>query len=200
MEQGHRLLDSMRATADHACRAKLRQEAISCFQKGLGVKHDMEKNTIAALQKLQVSVVVAPYEADCELVHLCQIGICQAVMTEDSDVLVYSAISGKPFPILFKFDKSTQMVQCMDIDKILQFNDSALSSQDSVRSNAITSDEIGSKEKTFIKNLRQFIGPRGRRMFVQMCVLAGCDYCDSIHGVGIVTAQQVCDALSYGRI
>ena len=32
----------------------------------------------------------------------------------------------------------------------------------------------------------------GRRMFVQLCLLAGCDYCDSIPSVGLQTALQVC--------
>jgi ribosomal protein L44E len=27
-------------------------------------------------------------------------------------------------------------------------------------------------------------------MFVQMCILAGCDYCDSVHGIGLVKAQE----------
>lgn len=31
----------------------------------------------------------------------------------------------------------------------------------------------------------------GRRMFVQLCLLAGCDYCDSIPSVGLQTALQV---------
>lgn len=34
MENGRRLLDSMRAATDAACAAKLKQEAIACFQRG----------------------------------------------------------------------------------------------------------------------------------------------------------------------
>jgi hypothetical protein len=34
MENGRRLLDSMRAAMDTACAAKLKQEAIACFQRG----------------------------------------------------------------------------------------------------------------------------------------------------------------------
>jgi hypothetical protein len=36
MEQGRRLIESMKVTTDHACRQKLRSEAVNSFQKGLG--------------------------------------------------------------------------------------------------------------------------------------------------------------------
>jgi exonuclease-1 len=53
-----------------------------------------------------VAVIVAPYEADAQLAYLCHIGFCDAVLTEDSDILVYAAICGLPFRVLYKFDKS----------------------------------------------------------------------------------------------
>jgi hypothetical protein len=61
---------------------KLRQEAIVCFQRGLDVTHSMEKSTIAALRKLNIKCIVAPYEADAQLAYLCAIGYCDAVLTE----------------------------------------------------------------------------------------------------------------------
>jgi 5'-3' exonuclease len=156
----------------------------------MAVTHEMEKNVIAALLKLQLAVVVAPYEADPQLVYLCHRGICQAIMTEDSDVLVYSAIIGKSVPILYKFDKASQMVQCIDIENIFRpMDEEASPSVISFNGSAAVVAGNG-KESSFTKNIKHFAGHRGRRMFVQMCVLAGCDYCDSIHGVGIVTAQQ----------
>jgi hypothetical protein len=42
----------------------------------------------------------------------------------------------------------------------------------------------------FKGNLKHFTGPNGRRMFVQMCIMAGCDYHESIHGIGLISAQQ----------
>lgn len=42
----------------------------------------------------------------------------------------------------------------------------------------------------FKNNLKNFTGANGRRMFVQMCIIAGCDYLESIHGVGLIGAQQ----------
>eukprot|EP01035_Chromulina_nebulosa_P025593 gene25593-33415_t len=89
---GKKLLENIKKTNDRECAQKLRREAITCFQRGLGVTHEMEINTIAALRKLNIPVIVSPYESDCQLVHLCDIGLCQAILTEDSDVLVYTAV------------------------------------------------------------------------------------------------------------
>lgn len=46
----------------------------SSIQKGLGVSHEMELNTISALRKLAIDVIISPYEADAQLAHLCNIG------------------------------------------------------------------------------------------------------------------------------
>lgn len=188
MQNGQRLLDSMRCTKDSACSFKLKHEAMTCFQRGLSVTHEMEKNTIAALRKINVPVIISPYEADCQLVHLCDINVCQGIMTEDSDVLVYAAVCGKSFPILYKFEKASQSVQCLDLGKIFDISDCSQDTLSNIQTSSL--DDNCKIEKNFVKNLTFFQGFNGRRMFVQMCVLAGCDYSDSIHGIGLQTAQQ----------
>ena len=232
VDQGKRLLENMSKVTDAGVRGKLRQEAISNFQKGLSVTTQMEKNTIGALRKMGVKVVVSPYEADSQLAYLCYTGYCQAVLTEDSDVLVYSAICGTPFPILYKFEKGgTCQSACMKDIMPALLN---MTSNDVPPAHADTGITIGGKAKTgaapqkpatsakgkvgkgkagtkdkckdkdkekgkekvvpikgFLNLLAlHFSGPQGRRMFVQMCILAGCDYVDSIPGVGLVTALQ----------
>ena len=207
IEQGKRLLENMSKVSDAACKEKLRSEAISYFQRGLSVTSAMEKNTISALNKMGVKVIVAPYEADAQLAYLCYTGYCQAVLTEDSDILVYSAICGVPFKVLYKFEKSGT-VQSVTLDAIMPNmsvvgdtppSASAIngitiagsnrakkrSSHDSQKS--LTEPKV----KGFLNLLKlHFSGPDGRRMFVQMCVLAGCDYSESIPGVGLTTALQ----------
>ena len=37
----------------------------------------------------QIAYVVAPYEADAQLAHLSRTGLCDAVITEDSDLLTF---------------------------------------------------------------------------------------------------------------
>ena len=61
---------NMGRTSDPACRQKLRQEAVACFQKGLDVTHDMEKSVIAGLKRLSMVCIVAPYEADAQVRRL----------------------------------------------------------------------------------------------------------------------------------
>jgi len=91
IEQGKRLLDNMDKVSDVDTKQKFRAEAVANFQKGLSVTSDMEKAVIGAVRKMGVTVIVSPYEADAQLAYLCHIDYCQAVLTEDSDILVYSA-------------------------------------------------------------------------------------------------------------
>jgi exonuclease-1 len=168
----------MKKTTDPDCHAKLRLEAVSNFQKGLSVTDQIERNAIAAMKRLGITVFVAPYEADAQLAYLCHIGICHAVLTEDSDIIVYSVISGTSFPILYKFN-TTGSASLIDLNAFFVNNNSP-----------DASDATGRRGK-FLPNLRNFAGPAGRRLFVLMCILAGCDYCDSVNSIGLQTAQQV---------
>lgn len=230
----------------------MRNECIACFQRGLGVTHDMEKNCLAALRKCNVDIVVAPYEADPQLAYLCHIGYCDGVMSEDSDILVYSAVCGTPFPILYKFEKSgnvqiTDLKLCgvfassdgsEDEDASAPHNDASCTDLESLCNGGIsmTTDsgsssgsgagraskkrktaaagkdpqapaKLGSGADGFLSQLQLYFKPStrssnstgngasnnivGRRMFAQLCLLAGCDYSDSIPGVGLQTAIQV---------
>ena len=165
----------------------------------------MEVRTIAALRKLGIEVIISPYEADAQLAHLCQIGYCDSVLTEDSDILVYSAICGVPFNVFYKFDRvgAVQVINFGDINFIGANSDSesdvpemptSQSSDDAISSKNVKGSSKASKEKeekSFVPSLKHFRGPSGRRMFAQMCILAGCDYSESIFGVGMMAAQKV---------
>ncbi|KAJ1419684.1 PIN domain-like protein, partial [Ochromonadaceae sp. CCMP2298] len=173
IENARRLLESIGKTTDASARSKMRAECTKCFQGGLGVTHEMEKACIAGLQRCGVEVVVAPYEADPQLAYLCHVGHCDAVLTEDSDILVYSAVSGLAFPVLYKFNPSgsvqvTNLASC----GILQ-----------------ATGKVGSPAGR--PDSAEDISRAGRRMFVQMCLLSGCDYSDSIPTVGPQTACQI---------
>jgi 5'-3' exonuclease len=94
LESGRRLLATIKSSADTMdakCLRKLKYECLNFYQRGLGVTHEMEKLCIAGLRKMGVTVIVAPFEADPQLAYLCHIGFCDGVMTEDSDIIVYSA-------------------------------------------------------------------------------------------------------------
>lgn len=204
---------------------------------------------MAALRKAGVEVIVAPYEADPQLAYLCHIGYCDGVMTEDSDILVYSAVCGTPFPILYKFEKNGS-VQITDLSLCGVFASSELKKESNMHKEVSSTDleglcsgigvadstastasstskkrkfsatrdplapvKMGSGADGFLNQLQMYFKPParsievvsdgaeaegsepanyvGRRMFVQLCLLAGCDYSDSIPGVGLMTAIQV---------
>ena len=207
ISDGRRILNKLKQANDPACISKLKNECISCFQvrfftsfflknnidltyqfkKGLGVTHAMEKSCIAALRKLKVEVIVAPYEADPQLAYLCHIGYCKGVLSEDSDILMYSAACGTSFPILYKYDPNIGSVQVTDIAKLGILPGQSPATKITRQSSA----DSTAKPSKLSQVASNFSNANGTRMFVQMCLLAGCDYCESIHGVGIITALQV---------
>ncbi|KAL7428590.1 hypothetical protein ACHAXM_001506 [Skeletonema potamos] len=73
-----------------------------------------------------VKCIFAPYEADSQLAKLCVDGLAHAVVTEDSDVLVYSAVCRRPFPVIYKLDKKDGSCDVVTMDWLL--NDKFLTS------------------------------------------------------------------------
>ncbi|KAL3774695.1 hypothetical protein ACHAW5_003767 [Stephanodiscus triporus] len=67
----------------------------------------------------RVRCVWSPYEADAQLVKLCVDGRADAIITEDSDVLVYTAVARAPFPILYKLDRKDGSCDVVTMDWLL---------------------------------------------------------------------------------
>lgn len=61
------------------------------LQKAVDVTPHMARLLIEELKKLNVQYVVAPYEADAQLVYLEKQGIINGIISEDSDLLVFGA-------------------------------------------------------------------------------------------------------------
>ncbi|KAI9370140.1 hypothetical protein BJX61DRAFT_516453 [Aspergillus egyptiacus] len=66
-------------------------EAYQEFQKAVDVTPLMARHLIEALKEMGVQYVVAPYEADAQLVYLEQHGYIDGILSEDSDLLVFGA-------------------------------------------------------------------------------------------------------------
>lgn len=66
-------------------------EAYQEFQKAVDVTPYMARQLIEELKKMNVQYVVAPYEADAQLVYLEQHGLIHGIISEDSDLLVFGA-------------------------------------------------------------------------------------------------------------
>lgn len=61
------------------------------LQKAVEVTPTMARELIDELKKLDVQYVVAPYEADAQLIYLEKKGLIQGMLSEDSDLLVFGA-------------------------------------------------------------------------------------------------------------
>ncbi|KAI8356106.1 PIN domain-like protein [Choanephora cucurbitarum] len=64
-------------------------KAQKCFQQSISISEDMIRSVILELQKQKVEVIVAPYESDAQLAHLLKTNKAAAVVSEDSDLLVF---------------------------------------------------------------------------------------------------------------
>ncbi|EDN07024.1 exonuclease [Histoplasma capsulatum] len=96
-------------------------EAHQELQKAVDVTPYMARLMIEELKKLKIQYVVAPYEADAQLVYLEKQGIINGIISEDSDMLVFGAKR-----LLSKLDKHGECVEinradftaCRDISLI----------------------------------------------------------------------------------
>ncbi|KAL1872533.1 Rad2 nuclease [Paecilomyces lecythidis] len=66
-------------------------EAHQELQKAIDVTPYMARQLIEHLKKMEIQYVVAPYEADAQMVYLEQQGIVNGIISEDSDLLVFGA-------------------------------------------------------------------------------------------------------------
>lgn len=161
----------------------------------------------------QVTCVFSPYEADAQMVRLCMDGMADAVVTEDSDVLVYSAACMQSFPIIYKLDRNTGDCDVISMDWLLQRCPSSASldyggtfslrrllhSQlPSTTKNAACNNGKKPAGSALLSHLNAIAARESRnsgsgvRMFVQGCVLSGCDYAPSgVSGIGLVTAFKM---------
>ncbi|GAA5825534.1 hypothetical protein JCM11251_000275 [Rhodosporidiobolus azoricus] len=129
-------------------------QARECFVKAVDVTPAMAYQLIKALRREGVQYVVAPYEADPQLCYLEKAGIVDAIITEDSDLLVFGCKN-----VLFKLDGEGNCISISrdDFSRCREYNLAAWSDAE----------------------------------FRQMAILSGCDYLDSVSGLGLKTAYRL---------
>ena len=146
----------------------------------------------AALKEgVRVQCIFSPYEADAQLAQLCFDRTADAVVTEDSDIILYSVTCGMPFPIIYKLDRDTGSCDIIAMTWLL-------SQKINTGFDSNFGTEICSKSKSVLAGILRFIAFNerrktgvGRRMFVQACILSGCDYSPSMPGIGLITAFKM---------
>ncbi|NXT13225.1 EXO1 Exonuclease, partial [Prunella fulvescens] len=128
-------------------------EARECFGRSVNITHAMAHEVIKAARAQGVDCIVAPYEADAQLAYLNKIGIVQAIITEDSDLLAFGC--KKVFLKIDKFGNGLEI------------------------------------DQTRLGNCKQLGNVFTEEKFRYMCILSGCDYLPSIHGIGLAKACKL---------
>ncbi|CAB3366728.1 Hypothetical predicted protein [Cloeon dipterum] len=85
--------------AEELMRAGRVSEARDYLRRSVDVNHSMAIELIKLARRLNVDYIVAPHEADAQLAFLNRQGIAQAIITEDSDLILFGCTQ-----ILYKLD------------------------------------------------------------------------------------------------
>ncbi|ODV67081.1 PIN domain-like protein, partial [Hyphopichia burtonii NRRL Y-1933] len=81
--------EEARKKADNFVKRGDRKLAWKEFMKAAGVSHEMAKSIMVELDLHKVKYIVAPYEADPQMVYLEKIGAVDGILSEDSDLLIF---------------------------------------------------------------------------------------------------------------
>ncbi|XP_078413438.1 exonuclease 1 isoform X1 [Cetorhinus maximus] len=128
-------------------------EARECFTRCVNITPAMAHEVIKATRAKGMDCIVAPYEADAQLAYLNKIGIAQAVITEDSDLLAFGCKK-----VVLKVDKTGNGIEI---------------------------------DKSRFGKCKQLGDVFTEEKFRYMCILSGCDYLASIHGIGLAKACKL---------
>lgn len=101
--------DEKKKLANDLLKAGKSSLAAQEFQKCVDITPEMASTLIHELKKLDIPYVVAPYEADAQLVYLEQQGLIDGILSDDSDLLVFGAKR-----LLTKLD---QYGNCIEINR-----------------------------------------------------------------------------------
>ncbi|KAH8888618.1 hypothetical protein GQ53DRAFT_843538 [Thozetella sp. PMI_491] len=83
--------EASKKTGMELFKAGKQTQAFTELQKAIDVTPEMARHFIEALKSAGVQYVVAPYEADAQLVYLERQGLINGIISEDSDILVFGA-------------------------------------------------------------------------------------------------------------
>ncbi|KAF4674248.1 Rad2 nuclease [Perkinsus chesapeaki] len=153
-----------------------------CMQ-AIRITKKMIRKVMCALRALGVEFIVAAYEADAQLGYMYSVGLVDAVISEDSDVLAYGCKL-----MIAKLDQAGDC-QVVNFTWALQGGSKKSKESDDKRENRLPLKELRNKYGADLANLRDWT----KDMFIDACVLAGCDYSHAcnLNGMGIKTAMKL---------
>ena len=160
------------AEANELLRNGPRDKAMAKFQSAVNITPEHAYQLICVLRKHGIQYVVAPYEADAQIARLARTGIVSLVLAEDSDMLAF----GCP-RVLTKMDGA-------GFGKVLE--------RSALRNALEAGGSSGGSGAALFSPWEEWDGngvDGGR--FLEMCILAGCDYLPSLPGLGVKSAHKM---------
>jgi len=88
-EERRKKRQTYKEKAIDSLRRRDRKTAMGFCQKACDITPEMAKSLIEELKRYNIKYVVAPYEADSQMVYLEKSGLVDGVISEDSDLLVF---------------------------------------------------------------------------------------------------------------
>ncbi|KAI5967973.1 EXO1 [Candida margitis] len=106
-----------KALAEKYAKSGHLQLAYKEYMKAAYVTSQMAKSIMCELDVLKIRYVVAPYEADPQMVYLEKIGVVDGILSEDSDLLIFGC---NKLITKLKDDSSCVEINRADFDKVRQ--------------------------------------------------------------------------------
>lgn len=155
--------------ADSLLKAGERAKAMDEYGKAVDITPEHAFEVLLACRSLNVLTYVAPYEADAQIAFLARHGHVQLVLAEDSDMMAFGCPA-----VLYKMDSA---------------GNGRLLRRDRLPDLAGPSARGDGGARLFSPWAEW-----DERLFLELCVLAGCDYLASLPGFGIKSAHRALKA------
>lgn len=137
------------------------------WTKTVRITHHIVQQFIDWLRRDGTAFLVAPFEADAQVVHLVLCGYCAAAISEDSDLLAYRCPA-----VLYKLSPEDGHGKLITWEGLRTAQDS--------KGVLLFDGKWDGEWEAWEDGL-----------FASLCILAGCDYLPSFPGVGVATAHKM---------
>jgi len=155
--------------------------------KDYSIRRAMLDELLKEFRKRKWPFIVSPYEADGQLAYLANTGGVDLVVTEDSDLIAL----GVPKLVYKMGGWNGNNASNRNIGAPNYFGNQ-VNSKVGLRGTLLQRSDLGSSQGI---NLQDF----SDAMLATMFVSAGCDYCDSLKGIGIITARNIVKKAFHGQ-
>ena len=135
------------------------------FSAAVDITPEMAYKFVQVAKQMGIEQIVAPYEADAQLAYMWRTGKADIVITEDSDLLLFGASK-----VFFKMNTYGKGIE-IDL------------------SNLHKTDSFNYLSSLKLPSLSQL--QTNQLMLLITCIMSGCDYLESIKGVGFKTALRL---------